>query len=153
MHMSIQQSIKENIKQSMLARDQVRTEVLRGISAAFTNDLVSKNRKPTEELSDEEALAVIQKLAKQRKDSIEQFTAGDRMDLVAEESAQLAILETFLPEMMSREEIESVVRAKASELGVTDKSKAGQLTGTLMKDLRGKADGSIVKEIVDSLFA
>lgn len=151
--MSLQKDIKDQIKTAMLAKDSIKLEVLRGMSSAFTNELVAKGRKPQEELSDDEVIAVITRMAKQRKDSIEQFTAGGRTDLVAEEQAQLAIVETFLPTLMSREEIEAVVRAKQSELGMTDKSKMGMFVGTVMKDLKGKADGALVKQVVESLFA
>jgi uncharacterized protein YqeY len=150
--MSLQTQIKESIKQAMLARETVRTETLRGVSSALTNELVSKGRKPTDELTDEEALAVISRLVKQRKDAIDQFATAGRQDLVDEENAQLAILITFLPQMMSPEEIRPLAEAKKAELGITDKSKAGMLVGALMKDLKGKADGDTVKSVVDSLF-
>ncbi len=148
----LHEQIKQNIKEAMMAKDTVRLETMRGISASFTNDLVAKGKKPQEMLTDEEALAVITKLAKQRKDSIEQFKAGGREDLVAEEAAQLAILETYLPKMMDKVEVEAIARAKQTELGITDPTKKGMLMSTLMKDLKGKADGTVVKEVVDALF-
>ena len=135
-----------------MARDTVRLEVYRGMSAAFTNQLVATGRKPQEVLSDEEAMAVITRMSKQRKDSIEQYTAGGRPELAAEEQAQLAVIETFLPELMSREEVEKITRAKQAELGITDPTKKGMLMAGVMKDLKGKADGAVVKEVVDSLF-
>ena len=85
----IHESIQGKIKGAMLAKDAVRLETLRGMSAAFVNELVAKGRKPDEKLSDEEALAVVMRLAKQRKDSIEQFKKGGREDLVAEETAEV----------------------------------------------------------------
>ena len=148
----IHEEIKAKIKEAMMARDSVRLEVYRGMSAAFTNELVAKGRKPQEMLSDEEALAVITRLSKQRKDSIEQYAKGNRPDLVAEEQAQLAVIETFLPELMSREEVEKVARTKQAELGITDPTKKGMLMAAVMKDLKGKADGTVVKEVVDTLF-
>ncbi len=135
-----------------MAKDSVRLEVLRGMSAACTNEAVAKGKTPQDMLTDEETLAVITRLAKQRKDSIEQFTKGGREDLVAEESAQLAILETYLPAMMPREEVEKIARAKKEELAITDPTKKGMLMSALMKDLKGKADGNDVKAAVDSLF-
>ncbi len=150
--MSLHESIKESIKQAMLAKDQVKLETLRGIKAACTNELVAKGRKPQEELSDEETLAVITRLAKQRKDSIDQFGKGGREDLVKEEAAQLAVLETFLPTMMSQDEIRPIAIAKKEALGVTDKSGMGKLVGSLIGELKGKADGSDVKAVVESLF-
>ena len=150
--MSLQMEIKGKIKDAMMAKDTVRLDVLRGMSAAFTNELVAKGRKPQDELTDEEIQAVVMRLSKQRKDSIEQFEKAGRPELVAEEKAQLAIIEEFLPKFMSAEEIRPIAEAKKAELGVTDKSGAGKLTGMLMKDLKGKADGGVVKEVVDSLF-
>jgi uncharacterized protein YqeY len=148
----LQADIKSKIKEAMIAKDAVRLEVLRGISAAFTNELVAKGRKPQEELSDEEAMPVIMRLAKQRKDSIEQFSKGGREDLVAEEMAQFKVLEDFLPTLMSKEEVAVIAAAKKAELGMTDPTKKGMLMAAIMKDLKGKADGTVVKEVVDSLF-
>ncbi len=148
----LQEQIRSEIKEAMMAHDAVRLEVVRGMTTAFTNELVAKGKKPTETLSDEEALAVITRLAKQRKDSIDQFTKGGREDLVAEERAQLAVLEKYLPKMMDRAEVEKIVRAKKDELGITDATKKGMLMAGVMKDLKGKADGMVVKEVVDSLF-
>jgi len=148
----LQEDIKAQIKQAMLAKDAVRLDVLRGMSAAFTNELVAKGRKPQDPLPDEEAMAVIMRLGKQRKDSIEQYQKGGRPDLVAEEQAQLAILEAFLPEMMGEAEIEKIARAKQAELGITDPAKKGMLMAGVMKDLKGKADGMLVKKVVDELF-
>lgn len=148
----IHEEIKNKIKETMMAKDSVSLETYRGISAAFTNELVSKNRKPNEMLADEEALTVITRMSKQRKDSIEQFKKGGREDLVKEEEAQLKILETYLPKMMDKPEVEGIARAKKEELGITDATKKGMLMSALMKDLKGKADGSVVKEVVDALF-
>ena len=145
------QNIKDQIKQAMLAKDTVRLTVLRGLLAAFTNELVAKMKKPNEELSDEDAIAVIRKAVKQRKDSIEQFTKGGRADLVESEEAELKVLETFLPALMSKGDIKKVVEAKIAEMGTVDKTKLGQLVGSLMKELKGKADGADVKEVVESL--
>ena len=136
----------------MLAKDALRLKASRAMSAAFTNELVAKNRKPQEMLTYEEAIAVITNLAKQRKDSIEQFKKGNRADLVKEEESELAILETYLPKMMNKSEIEKIARSKKSELGLADISKKSVLMSALMKDLKGKADGNAVKEVVDSLF-
>jgi uncharacterized protein YqeY len=150
--MSLQLDIKSQIIEAMKAKDTLRLEVLRGFSSAFTNELVAKGRKPQDELSDEEAIAVITKLSKQRKDSIDQFTKGNRPDLVEVEQAQLAIIETYLPKLMDKSEVETIAKAKKDELAITDATKKGLLMAALMKDLKGKADGMVVKEVVDSLF-
>ena len=136
----------------MLAKDSLRLETYRGMLAAFTNELVSKNRKPNETLEDEDALAVITRLSKQRKDSIEQFKKGNREDLVKKEQAELAILETYLPKLIDRNEVEKIAQSKKNELGISDATKKGMLMSAIMKDLKGKADGTVVKEVVDSLF-
>lgn len=148
----LHEQIKNNIKEAMMAKDAVKLETYRGMLAAFTNDLVAKGKKPNEMLTDEEALAVITRLSKQRKDSIEQYSKGGREDLVKEEKAQLAILETYLPKMMDRSEIEKIAKAKKEELSIADATKKGVLMSALMKELKGKADGAMVKEVVELLF-
>jgi uncharacterized protein YqeY len=148
----LHEQIKNGIKDAMMAKDAVRLETLRAMVSAFMNDLVAKGRKPNEMLEDADALAVITRLAKQRKDSIEQFKKGNREDLVAVEEAQLAILETYLPKLMDKNEVEKIAKAKKEELGITDATKKGMLMSALMKDLKGKADGMVVKEVVDGLF-
>ena len=150
--MLLHEQIKNGIKEALMAKDTIKLETFRAMSAAFTNDLVAKGKKPNEMLSDEEALSVIIRLAKQRRDSIDQYQKGGRADLVQEEQAQLAVLEVFLPKLMGKDEIIKIAEAKKAELGITDATKKGMLMSALMKDLKGKADGVLVKEVVDSLF-
>ena len=148
----IQTQIKEEIKKAMLAKDTIRLNTLRGVSAAFTNELVAKGKKPQEEIADEDGMVVIRRLVKQRKESIEQFKAGNRQDLVDAETSELVILESYLPQMMSQDEIKKVAEAKKTQLNITDKTKMGMLMGAIMKELAGKADGGDVKIVVESLF-
>jgi uncharacterized protein YqeY len=150
--MSIQLDIKEKIKDAMRAKDTLMLTTLRGMSAAFTNELVAQKKTPQEELDDASALNVIKRLSKQRKDSIEQFTKGGREDLAETEKAELAIIEKFLPQMMSREEIKAVAIPMLCELGVTDKSGIGKATGMVMKKLGSNADGSDVKAVLEELL-
>jgi uncharacterized protein YqeY len=150
--MTIHETIKAGIPDAMRAKDDARLRTLRSLTTAMTNEVVTKKRKPTDFLTDEEALVVLKRAANQRKDSIEQFEKAGRNDLVEPEQAELAIIDSYLPAMMSREDVEKAVRAKAAEMGVTDKSKAGMLMGTIMKELKGQADGADVKAAVDSLF-
>ena len=114
----LHEQIKNNIKEAMMAKDAVRLETYRNMLSSFTNELVSKNRKPNEILNDEEAIAVITRLSKQRKDSIEQFKKGNRPDLVAKEEAELKILEIYLPKLIGKEEVEKIAKAKKDELGL-----------------------------------
>lgn len=148
----LHEQIKSGIKEAMLAKDALKLKAFRAMSAAFTNELVAKNKKPQDMLTDEEAIAVITRLAKQRKDSIEQFKKGGREDLVKDEQDELNVLETFLPKLMDKSEVEKIAQAKKEELSITDATKKGMLMSALMKDLKGKADGTTVKEVVDSLF-
>lgn len=143
-------TIREEIKKAMLAKDTVRLQVLRGLLASFTNEMIAKG-KDEKTFSDEDAGAVIKRAVKQRKDSIEQFQKGGREDLVANETAELKIIETFLPEMMSEDEIRKTVELKITEAGNIDKTKLGAFIGSLMKELKGKADGATVKKIVEEL--
>ena len=148
----LHEQIKSGIKEAMLAKDALKLKAFRAMSAAFTYELGVKGKTPQDMLSDEEAIAVINKLAKQRKDSIEQFKKGNREDLVKEEQAELDILETYFPKLMDKSEVEKIAKAKKEELGITDAAKKGMLMSAIMKDLKGKADGMVVKEVVDSLF-
>jgi len=146
------QKIREDLKDAMRAKDQLRVDTLRGALAAFTNELVAKGKKPTDEVTDDLATVVLKRLSKQRKDAIEQFSKGGRLELAEKESKELAIIESYLPQMASRDEIEKIARAKKEELGVSDASGIGKLTGAVMKEMAGRADGNDVKEVLASLF-
>ncbi|HAE36497.1 MAG: hypothetical protein UR85_C0007G0006 [Candidatus Nomurabacteria bacterium GW2011_GWF2_35_66] len=150
--MTLHEQIRNNIKESMKAGDKVRLEVMRGLLTAFTNELVATARTPQDMLNDEEAIKVITRAAKQRKDSIEQFTKGGRTDLVDVETDQLHILEEFLPKLMEENEIEEIIKTMMTELAVKDLTKKGMFMAGVMKDLKGRADGALVKEVVDRLF-
>ncbi|MBP9690958.1 GatB/YqeY domain-containing protein [Candidatus Woesebacteria bacterium] len=150
--MTLQETIKASLKEAMMAKDTVKMTVIRGLMSGFTNELVALGRTPQDALTDDEALAVIRRGVKQRKDAIEQFVAGGREDLADSEKAELALLEVYLPSMMSREDIQKIAEAKKAELGIDDKSKVGMLMSTIMKELKGKADGADVKAVVEGLF-
>lgn len=150
--MTIHKTLKKSIPDALRARDEVRLRTLRSLVTAMTNEVVAKKRKPDEYLNDDEAITVIKRAVNQRKDSIEQFEKASRGDLAEPEKAELAILESYLPAQMSREEILTIAKAKMAELGVVKKTDAGKFTGALMKDLKGKADGSDVKAVVDSFL-
>lgn len=145
-------TIKEAMKDAMRAKDSARLTVMRGLMAAFTNELVTLGRMPSDELSDEEAIAVIRRASRQRKDSIQEFESGGRPELAETEKIELAILEEYLPALMSEDAIREKALAKKEELGITDKKDMGRFMGALMQDLKGQADGDVVKKVVDSLF-
>ena len=147
----MQENIKASIKAAMIAKDMDKLQVLRLISAAFTNEVVSQGRPPTDPLSDEDAMKVLKKLSNQRKDSIKQFTDGGRPELAESEMSELKIIEELLPAQMTREEIVAKVTAKLSESPI-DPSKKGPFVGAMMKELGSSADGAVVKEVIDELL-
>ncbi len=161
--MKIQQQIKNEMREAMKNREEVRLMVLRSLISGFTNELVASGKKPQDEIEDSSALNVIKKAVKQRKDSIEQYGKGGREDLVANETAELEILKKYLPEMMSEEKIREIAIAKKTELGVEDKSnlpagKAGMgiLMGAIIGQIKStgdEADGALVKQVVEKLFS
>jgi len=146
------QRIKADMVSAMKAKDDLRVQTLRGAIAGFTNELVSKGMKPTDEVTDDMALVVLKRLAKQRKDSADQFQKGGRPELAEKELRELTIIEAYLPQIASREDIERVAKAKKEELNVDAQGK-GKLMGAVMKELNGLADGTVVKEVVESLFS
>lgn len=151
--MTIQETIKAKLKEAMIAKDSVALLALRGLSAGFTNELVNKGIPPQEPISDEDALVVLKRAVKQRKDAIEQFASGGREDLAESEKAELAIIEQFLPASMSEEEITTFVQGKITEAGEIDKASLGKFTGMIIKELAGKADGGDVKKVVEKLLS
>jgi len=137
----------------MRAKDTIRLDTLRGLDAIFLNEMLAAKTTETS-LPDDKALAIIRRSVKQRKDSIEQFERGGRSDLAGKEKTELAILEAYLPAMMSRADIENVARKhiEAARAGGTLDPKAiGKLTGVIMRELAGKADGSEVKAVIEAL--
>ncbi len=145
------ENIKKQIIEAMRAQDTLRLEVLRGLQSAFSYELIAK-KSSNPFLKDEDALNLIRKAVKQRKDSIEQFEKGGRKDLVKKEKAELVILEEFLPAQMSKKDVEKIVKEKIKSAGKIDKAKSGKFIGMILKELKGKVDGSLVKEVVDEML-
>lgn len=148
----LQKQIKADMISAMKAKDQLKVDTMRGLMSAFTNELVATKRKPDEELPDTDAIAVIRREVKKRKEASEAFKLGGRAEMSAKEDTERALLETYLPALMSQDDIRKIAQAKKAELGITDKKEAGKLMGTIMKELQGKADGADVKMVIDSLF-
>ena len=146
----MQEKIKAELKPAMMAKDTVRVGTIRMILAAFTNELVTQGHPPTDPLSDEDCMKVIRRLAKQRKDSIDQYIAGGRPELADDEKLELAVIEEFLPAQMSEADIEAKVKAKLAEAPL-DPTKKGQFVGQMMKELGSTADGATVKAVIDRL--
>ncbi len=150
--MSLHETIKSTLKDALKAKEEVRLRTIRSMLTAFTNELVATSRTPQDWLKDDEVLAVIKRLAKQRKESILAYESNNRPELALPEKEELVVLETYLPTLMTQDQIRPIAEAKKAELGVTDKSKLGILVGAVMKELAGKADGGDVKAVVESLF-
>jgi len=150
--MSLHQSIKDELKVAMKAKDAVKLRTVRSMMTAFMNESVANGKTPQDLLEDDATLAVIKRLAKQRKESITQYEAANRQELADPEKDELVVLESYLPQMMSIVEITPIVEAKKAELGIDDKSKMGMLVGAVMKELAGKADGGDVKTVVEAQF-
>ncbi len=148
----ISERIRADMIAAMKAKDALRVSTLRGVLAAFTNELVAKGMKPTEQISDDLALSVLKRLVKQRAEAQQQYTAGNRPELAEKEEKERAMLDPYLPEGASTEEIERVARAKKEELGIEDQSGLGSLVGAVMKEMRGTADGAAVKEVVRKIL-
>jgi len=165
--MAIHELIEKEIPEALRADDQVKLRTLRSLFAAMTNEAIAKNARPVNMpltiservqdknqrfLLDQDALIVLRRAAHQREDSIKMFETGNRVDLADAEKAELKIIESYLPKMMSREEIEKVAIVRMAEHNYSLKADAGSFIGLLMKELRGKADGADVKAVVDSLL-
>jgi uncharacterized protein YqeY len=150
--MSLVNEIKDQIKEAMKAKDETRLTVLRGLVSGFTNELVATGKTPQDEVSDDLAMTVIKRASKQRKDAIEQFEKGGRPELADQEKTELEIIEAYLPEMMSEDQVREIVMKKKEELGISDKSGMGQLMGAVMAETKGQADGGVVKKIVDEVL-
>lgn len=148
--MSLFDTVSEDIKKAMLARDHVALDALRGIKKEF---LEAKTAKGTDgELHDDAALKILQKMIKQRKESAEMYIAGNRQDLADAELAQAAIIERYLPKQMSAEEIAEAVKQIIAQLGATSMADMGKVMGTASKQLAGKADGKAISQIVKQLL-
>ncbi|MCA9355225.1 GatB/YqeY domain-containing protein [Candidatus Kaiserbacteria bacterium] len=150
--MTLHEDIKNELKNAMKAKDAPKLRTIRSMLTAFMNELVATNRTPQDFLTDEEILTVVKRLAKQRKESIVQYETNNRLELAEPEKEELVVLESYLPQLMSIEEIRPIAEAKKAELGINDKAKMGMLVGAIMKELAGKADGNDVKAVVESLF-
>src|SRR3989338_3511132 len=116
--MSLHEQIKKEVQQALKEKDIPRLNALRNMTASFTNEAITKGKTPSGILTDEETLAVITKLVKQRKESIEQFEKGGRPELAQAEKDELIYLQKYLPQMMNAEDIKKVILAKKEELGV-----------------------------------
>jgi uncharacterized protein len=148
--MSLKERIGEEIKSAMKAKDKIRLETVRGIKKAILEKEVALRPQGQDSLTEEQEIELVAQLAKQRRDSIEQFTKAGRNDLADKESQELAILETYLPKQLDDTELESVIDEIINSVGATTAKDLGKVMGTAMKELKGKADGKKIQALVKS---
>ncbi len=147
--MTLLDTLNQDLKTAMKSGDEVGKRTLRSLKTAIIRAQKDRDNRP---LSDDEMVAVLQKQAKQRRDSIEAYGLAGREDLVAEESSELAVIERYLPQLMSEDEIRPVAEAVIDELGASGPRDIGRVMGKLMSQLRGKADGALVNQVVRDLL-
>jgi uncharacterized protein len=141
------QQLQDELKKSMLARDEVRTSVLRMLISAIGYFEIQKGGAGYS-ATDEDIISVVQKEAKKIKDSIEQFTTAGRDELAEKEKKELAILEVYLPEQLGEDEIRKLVKDAIEKTGATTQAEMGKVMGVLIPLTKGKADGGLVSKIV-----
>jgi uncharacterized protein YqeY len=149
LHMSLKQQLQEHLKEALRARDERRKSVIRMAMAAIVNAEVEHGG----ELDDADVVAILRKDARQRQDAIAELRQASRPDLLAQEEAELAILEEYLPELLSREEIAEEVRQVIAEVGATGMGQMGRVMRQVMSELKGRADGRVVNQVVRELLS
>lgn len=148
--MTLFEQVSEDIKKAMLAKDKVALDALRGIKKDF---LEAKTAKGSDgELHDDQALKILQKLVKQRKESAEMYVQAGRQELADEELAQCKIIEQYLPAMMSDEELTAALTAIISQVGAAGPQDMGKVMGVATKQLAGKAEGRAISQKVKELL-
>jgi uncharacterized protein YqeY len=149
--MSLFDKVSEDIKTAMKARDKVALDTLRNIKKYFLEAKTAEGANG--ELSDADALKIIQKLVKQGKDSAAQYTSANRQDLADVELAQVKVMEGYLPKQLSAEELEIRLKAIIAKVGATSPKEMGKVMGIASKELAGLAEGRVISEKVKSLLA
>ncbi|TAF51225.1 MAG: GatB/YqeY domain-containing protein [Oscillatoriales cyanobacterium] len=151
--MSLKDRIGEEIKAAMKARDKVRLETIRSIKKAILEKEISVRPQGQEELNEDQEIELLTQLAKQRRDSIEQYTGAGRLDLAEREAQELAILEEYLPAQMDDAAIAAAVEAVIAQVGATSPKDMGKVMGPVMQELKGRADGKRIQAIVKEKLA
>lgn len=144
----LHQKIENDLKEALKSGEKEKAGVLRFLISAVKNFQIEKRAQDKKYMPDGDIILVLRRQTKQRRDSITQYEKGGREDL-AEKEKELEILESYLPAQLGEDEVRKIVEAKMAELGVSDKTGFGKLMGAMMKELQDKADGSIVKKIVE----
>ena len=146
--MALKEQILEDLKTAMKAKDKDRLQVLRSLKAKLQEKEIAERKDGEATLTEEQAIAVLMKAAKQRKESITQFEEGGREDLAEKEKGELEIIEEYLPKMLTEDEVREVVSKKIADLGAEGPQDMGKVMGPIMGMLKGKADGGLVSKVV-----
>ena len=149
--MSLEQKIMTELKAAMLAKNEAALRSLRAVKAAIL--LAKTSEGHSGDLKEEEEIKLLQKLVKQRKDSLEIFTQQKRDDLAQKEAEEIAIIEKFLPAQMSPEELKAIITAIVTETGASSPADMGKVMGAATKQLAGKADGKTISAMVKDILA
>jgi uncharacterized protein YqeY len=147
--MSLQERLSQEIKAAMLARDADRLGALRMLKSAIGYIQIEKK---VDSLPDAEVISAVQKEVKKRRDSIEQYEKGNRPELAAKEKQEITVLETFLPQPLSSEELEKMVRDAIAETGATSKKEMGPVIKAVQTKAAGRAEGKTISQIVGRLL-
>ena len=147
--MSLRESLVEDLKDAMRQKDELRRSTLRLIRAAIQNEEISLRKS----LDDAGVINILSQQARQRQESIAEFQRGNRPELVEREEAELAIIRHYMPQQLTRDEITELARQAIAEVGATEASDTGKVMGRLMPQLRGKAEGGEVSQVVTELLA
>ena len=147
--MSMEQQIQQDIKAAMLAKEKTRLESLRAIKAAI---VLAKTADGSESIADEAVVKIIQKLVKQRKETAEIYKQQNREELAAQELAEAAAMEVYLPKQLSEEELEAELKKIIAQVGATGPQDMGKVMGTATKALAGKAEGKAISALVKKLL-
>ncbi|MDB6146920.1 MAG: Transamidase GatB domain protein [Spartobacteria bacterium] len=145
--MTLNERVDSDLKEAMRAKDTTKLNVLRMLKSALKYSAIEKSGADSE-LNEAEAIQIIRKQVKQRNDSIESFEKGGRPELVEKEKAELSILNTYLPQGMSADELSEIVRATIAEVGATSKAQMGAVMKTLQSKVAGRADGKTLSQEV-----
>ena len=147
--MALKHQIQEDMLNAMKAHEDVKVSALRMLKAAILKYEVSGERK---EATDQDVLTIIGKEIKSRRDSIEQFKAGNRMEMAENEEKEIAVLMAYMPPQMSEEELKKVAKEVIASMGATSKADLGKVMGAMMGKVKGLADGDIVSKVVKELL-
>ncbi len=148
--MALEQQIQKDIMEAMKAHDESRLNATRSIKSEI---LLAKTSGAEHELSDADVLKIIQKLVKQRKESAELYTQGNRPELAEKELAEMKVMETYLPKALSEDEVRNILKGIVTEVGATSPKDMGKVMGAATKKLAGQADGKLISTIVKELLA